>query len=285
MKLVVKREGMLLEYLEENLDMPKRNIKNYLKNGAIYVDGVRTTKFNYPVVNQSIINIDTSLKDKSKIPFDIIFEDENIIVVDKPSGLLTIATAKEKEETVYHIVREYLKIKNKHAKVFIIHRLDKDTSGVLILAKNEYAKNVFQKEWNELVKTRSYIAIVHGVLEKKQRTLINYLKETKTNLVYISKNKDGKEAITSYKVLKENNNYSKLQIEIKTGRKNQIRVQLANINHPIVGDKKYGNDDEKRLFLHANKLVVYNPLTRKNMTFESKIPKAFNHKLKGPGKI
>lgn len=282
MKIVVKRKGMLLEYLEENLDMPKRNIKNYLKNGAIYVDGVRTTKFNYPVVNKSIINIDTNLKDKSKIPFDIIFEDENIIVVDKPSGLLTIATAKEKEETVYHIVREYLKIKNKHAKVFIIHRLDKDTSGVLILAKNEYAKKAFQKEWDKLVKTRSYIAIVHGFLEEKQKTLINYLKETKTNLVYVSKNNEGKQAITSYKVLKENNNYSKLQIEIKTGRKNQIRVQLANINHPIVGDKKYGTDDEKRLFLHADKLVIYNPISRKNMTFESKIPPAFNHKLKEP---
>ena len=178
MKIVVKEESTLLKYLEENLDMSKRNIKKYLKNGSIYVDGTRTTQFDYPLMVDSIVVIDTNKKKLNKIPFAVLYEDENIIVVDKPAGLLTIASAKEKEQTTYHIVREYLRAKNKHAKIFIIHRLDKETSGVLMFAKNEYSKNVFQENWNELVKKRSYIAIVEGILEKKEATLKNYLKET-----------------------------------------------------------------------------------------------------------
>lgn len=280
MKLIVKRKGQLLEYLESNLELSRKKIKNYLKNGSIYVDGVRTTKYDYPLTLNSTIFIETGKISKINLPFSIIYEDENIIVVDKPSGLLTIATLKEKEQTLYHMVGQYLKEKNKHAKVFIIHRLDKDTSGIVMFAKNEYAKNIFQEKWNDIVKARSYIAIVHGILSQKEAILTNYLKETTTNLVYVSKNNEGKKAVTEYKVIKEKNDYSKLQIYIKTGRKNQIRVQLAHINHPIVGDKKYGKDHEKRLFLHADRLEIYNPISKKVMLFKSAIPKAFNYKVK-----
>ena len=280
MKIVSNSDGELLKYLVENTNISHKNIKKYLKNGLIYVDGVRTTKYNYPIKKKSIINIETKKNNNASLPFEILYEDDNIIVVDKPSGLLSIATAKEKDETCYHLVREYLKSKNKNAKVFIIHRLDKDTSGVLMFAKNEYTKNVFQKNWDEYVKERSYIAIVHGKMEKKEGKLIYYLKETTTNLVYISKNKDGKKSITNYKVIKENDNYSKLYITIETGRKNQIRVSMSHINHPIVGDKKYGDDKEKRLFLHANKLEIFNPIEKKKMAFNSKIPNEFNLKIK-----
>ncbi|MBR4617751.1 MAG: RluA family pseudouridine synthase [Bacilli bacterium] len=280
MKLIVKDKSLLLEYLENNLDMSRKNLKNYLKNGSIYVDGVRTTKFDYPLNKNSIIQINTNSKNSKQLPFDILYEDENIIVVDKPSGILSIATNKEKELTVYHLLREYLKSKNKNAKVFVIHRLDKDTSGVLMFAKNEYSKNLFQKDWDKLVSERSYIAIVHGIMIEKEKTLVNYLKETTTNLVYISRNNDGKKAITSYKVLKEKNDLSKLRIYIQTGRKNQIRVQLSHIEHPILGDKKYGADSEKRLFLHADRLTVYNPILKTKMSFVSKVPYIFDTKLK-----
>ena len=275
MKIVVKKEGLLLDYLVNNLDMSRKTIKQYLQKGSIYVDGVRTTKFDYPVSINTIIKIDENSKNRCELPFEVLYEDKDIIVVDKPSGILSIATEKEKEETVYHILREYLKKKNKNSKVFVVHRLDKDTSGILLFAKSEYVKNTFQKDWNELVKKREY-----GKLDKKKDRLVNYLKETSTNLVYISKNKEGKLAITNYEVLKQNNNYSKLLINIETGRKNQIRVQLKNILHPILGDKKYGDDKEKRLFLHASKLEVFNPITRKNMTFTSKVPSIFNSKVK-----
>ena len=280
MKIEVKENGELLDYLSKHTDLSHKNLKKYLTNGLIYVNGTRTTKYNYPLKKGSVIIIETKKKNQESLPFDILFEDENIIVINKPSGLLSIATNKEKEETCYHKVREYLKTKNKNAKVFIIHRLDKDTSGVLMLAKNEHTKNMYQKNWDEYVKERSYIAIVHGKMEEKKKKLIYLLKETKTNLVYISKNKEGKKAITNYEVLKENDNYSKLYITIETGRKNQIRVSLAHINHPILGDKKYGEDKESRLYLHANKLVVFNPIQKKIMTFESKEPKEFNSKIK-----
>ena len=280
MKIVVKKEGQLLDYLVNNVEMSRKTLKQYLQKGSIYVDGVRTTKYDYPLSINTVIKIDENSKNRSELPFEVIYEDKDIIVVDKPSGILSIATEKEKEETVYHILREYLKKKNKNAKVFVVHRLDKDTSGILLFAKSEYVKNTFQKDWSELVKVREYTAVVHGKLDKKKDRLVNYLKETTTNLVYISKNKEGKLAITNYEVLKENSDYSKLLINIETGRKNQIRVQLANINHPILGDKKYGDDKEKRLFLHASKLEVFNPITRKTMTFTSKVPSIFNSKIK-----
>ena len=279
MKVNVKREGLLLEYLEECSGLTRKKIKMYLKNGCIYVDGVKTTKYDYPLFIGSIVNIETKNGLVVNLPFEIIYEDENIIVVSKPAGLLTIATQKEKEQTLYHLVGEYLRKRNRGAKVFIVHRLDKDTSGVVVLAKNEHAKNILQKNWDKYVNARSYIAIVHGNVEKKEDTLINYLKETSTNLVYISKNSEGKKAITKYKVLKQKNDYTKLQINIETGRKNQIRVQLANIGHPILGDKKYGDDKQKRLFLHADRLELYNPILKKNMVFKSNVPNIFNHYL------
>lgn len=278
MKLIVNKNSTLLEYLEENLDMPRRKIKEYLKYGSIYVNQVKTTKYDYPLIKNSIIFIDTKAKIKSILPFPIIYEDKNIIVVNKPSNLLTIATSKEKEETVYHLVSSYLKSTRQHTKLFIVHRLDKDTSGVLLMAKNEYTKNLYQKDWNQNVK-RKYIAIVHGKPKKKEDRLVHFLKETKTNLVYITR--DGKESITNYKVIRSTRNYSELEIDIETGRKNQIRVQLAHINHPIVGDEKYGNQDqEKRLYLHAKSLVIYHRQEKKYHTYVAEVPREFSYLLK-----
>ncbi len=277
MKIKVKYKSSLLEYLITNSNIPKKRVKEYLTHKSIYVDGVNTTKFDYPLNVNSEIIIDTN-KSENTLPFPIIYEDKNIIVVDKPSNILTIATRKEKERTVYHLVSEYLKANNKNAKIFIVHRLDKDTSGVLLLAKNERIKDLYQKDWNETTK-REYIAIVNGHLRNKEGQLINNLKENKANLVYIAK--EGKVAITNYKVLEESKNYTKLAINIKTGRKNQIRVQLAHIKNSIVGDKKYGeNDKEKRLYLHGYSLTITNPLDKKTYTYTSKIPKQFNKILK-----
>ena len=277
MKLVVKTEGELLNYLYDNLDMPKKRIKQYLTHGAIYVNNNKTTKYNYKLVPGMKIVIDTDSKGKVELPFDILFEDDHIIVVNKPSGLLTIATEKEKEKTLYHIVREYLVSKNRNAKVFIVHRLDKDTSGIVVLAKDMKTKNKLQENWNDYVSLREYTAVVHGHLKKKEDRIVEYLKENKINLVYAVRNGEGKEAITNYKVLKENSNYSLVDIIIETGRKNQIRVAFNNMNHPIVGDNKYGNikDDKSRLYLHANRLKMYYPELKKDILFETNIPGEF----------
>lgn len=277
MKLVVAKEGELLDYLYNNLDMPKKRVKQYLTHGAIFVNNNRTTKYNYKVVPGMNIVIDTDNKNKKILPFDVLFEDDHIIVVNKPSGLLTIATNKEKDKTLYHIVREYLVSKDRNARVFIVHRLDKDTSGIVVLAKDEKTKNKLQENWNEYITLREYVAVVHGNLKEESGRIVQKLKETKTNLVYVSRDKEGKEAITNYKVIKENENYSLLSINIETGRKNQIRVAFNTLHHPIVGDKKYSEvkDKESRLFLHANRLKMYYPEIRKEILFETQTPNEF----------
>ncbi len=277
MKLVVKNDGELLEYLYSNLDMPKKRIKQYLTHGSIYVNNNKVTQYNYKIIKGMNIVINTDNKNNKKLPFDVLFEDNHIIVVNKPSGLLTIATSKEKEKTLYHIVRDYVIQKDKNKKIFIVHRLDKDTSGIVIFAKDEKTKNKLQENWNDYVKLREYVGIVYGNINKKEGQIIQKLKETKTNLVYVSHDNEGKEAITNYKVLKENDNYSMLQIEIETGRKNQIRVAFASINHPIVGDKKYGDKKDKnlRLYLHANRLKIFYPELKKDILFETATPTEF----------
>ena len=277
MKLKVEKEGELLDYLYNNLDMPKKRIKQYLTHGSIFVNNNRTTKYNYKLIPGMNIVIDTDSKSKKTLPFDILFEDEHIIVVNKPSGLLTIATEKENDKTLYHIVREYLVSKNQYARVFIVHRLDKDTSGIVVLAKDEKTKNKLQENWNEYVSLREYVAVVHGHLKNESDTIVQKLKETKTNLVYPTKDEDGKEAITKYKVIKESENYSMVSVNIETGRKNQIRVAFQTLRNPIVGDKKYGDprDKETRLYLHANRLKLYYPELKKDILFETPTPNEF----------
>ena len=276
MKIIVNKEDKLLNYLYENLDMPKKRVKQYLTHGSIYVNNSKVTQFDYKLLPGMNIVIDTDNKNKKELPFDIIFEDDHIIVVNKPSGLLSIATEKEKEKTLFHIVREYLVSKDKYARVFIVHRLDKDTSGIVVLAKDEKTKNMLQENWNEFVTLREYVAVVHGKLKNKEDKIVQRLKENKANLVYVSKDEDAKEAITNYKVVKETDNYSMVSINIETGRKNQIRVAFATLRNPIVGDKKYGEkDNESRLFLHANRLKMYYPILKKDILFEIPTPNEF----------
>ena len=208
---------------------------------------------------------------------DIIYEDKNIIVVNKPSGLLTISTEKERDKTLFHEVLTYEKKKNKNNKIFIVHRLDKDTSGIVIFAKNIKVKSLLQTNWNGLIKLRQYVAIVEGIPPKESDTLISYLYEDKTHFVHSSNNKNGLKAITSYRVIYSNDKYSLLDINIRTGRKNQIRVQLSDIKCPIIGDKKYNSKSNpiRRLGLHANKIVMINPINNKESVFETDIPKEF----------
>lgn len=213
-----------------------------------------------------------------KEKLNIIYEDKNLIVIDKPSGLLTVSTEREKEKTLMHKVITYEKKKNKNNKAFIVHRLDKDTSGIVLFAKNIKIKTLLQNNWDDIVKVRQYVAIVEGNVGEESKTLRSWLKEDKTLRTYSSKReKDGKLAITKYRLITKTDKYSFLEVEIKTGRKNQIRVQLSDNGNPIIGDKKYNskNNPIKRLGLHANKLIIINPITKEEMIFESDIPKEF----------
>ncbi len=211
-----------------------------------------------------------------KDKLDIVYEDKYIIVVNKPSHLLTISTDNEKEKTLFHKVMMYEKRKNKNNKVFIVHRLDKDTSGLVLFAKDENIKYKLQNNWDKDTK-RGYIAVVNGKTKDKD-TLKSYLAETKTLLVYSTDERNGKLAITEYQRVLENKRLSLLKIRIKTGRKNQIRVQLNDNKTPIVGDKKYGEikfDPLRRLCLHANYLEIIHPVLNKKMIFEIDTPKEF----------
>ncbi|MCI9280504.1 MAG: RNA pseudouridine synthase [Bacilli bacterium] len=210
-----------------------------------------------------------------KKKMDIIYEDKEFLVINKPSGLLTIATEKEKIKTLYHEARTYIKKQNPKNKIFIVHRLDKETSGIVVFAKNEKLKNKLQEHWNDYVKNREYLAIVEGKITKKKETLTYYLKESKTHQVFISDEKNGKKAITHLRLLANNKAYSLLKINLETGRKNQIRVSLNEYGYPIIGDKKYNSTKNPigRLGLHATVLEL--EINQKKHKWCAKVPENF----------
>lgn len=213
-----------------------------------------------------------------KKKLDIIYEDKYLIIINKPSGILTISRDNRNDKNLYDEVKEYVKKQNPKNKIFIVHRLDKDTSGLIIFAKNEKVKRILQTNWTKV--KRYYYAVVNGIV-KENNHLENYLLETKTHNVIITKDKKkGILAITNFEVMEYNKKYTLLNIEIKTGRKNQIRVQLANIKHPIVGDKKYGNKERLPLCLQAYRLEFLHPITNKNIEIEIKLPKNLENLIK-----
>lgn len=275
-KLIVDRNDLIFNYLRDKLTYKsKNNIKSLLKNKCIYVNGVIVDKYDYRVMIGDVIEFNK----KDSFDLKIIYEDDNIIVIDKPSGILTISNNNEKVNTLYRRVSDYLKRDNK--KVFVVHRLDVDTSGVILFAKSERVKKMYQDNWNSLAKKREYTALVEGICDDKGH-IESYLKQTRTLLVYSSKNSDGLFSVTDYEKICDNGKYSMLRILISTGRRNQIRCHMHDINHPILGDKRYKAkvNPINRLCLHANRLEIVNPITNEIMVFNSDIPKEFYKVMK-----
>lgn len=277
-ELICDKEEELYTFLRDKLTGSKNNIKSLLSKELVSVNGKTVTKYNF--VLKSGDRIEIGAKNINNIK--IIYEDKDFIVVDKPHGILTIATEEDKYGTnnLYEIVLKYLKKKNSNSKLFVVHRLDKDTSGVLLFAKNQLLQEKLKDDWNNIAK-RTYYAVVFGrTLEKD--VITSYLKEDKNLVTSISKKEDGRLAITEYKKIKDNDKFSLLEINIKTGRRNQIRVQLKSIGHPIVGDSKYGKKDKnfKRMMLHATKLEIINPINNKKMIFSSPIDNEFKKIVK-----
>ena len=275
MKYFVNGNYLLFDYLRNNIDgKSKNNIKSLLKNEVVFVNGKIVTKYNYVLCDGDVVEIN---KKKANNNINIIYEDNDIIVIDKPSKILTISNKNEKVNTLYRMVSDYLK--KEHKKVFIIHRLDFDTSGIIMFAKSQRVQKLYQDNWNDLAKIREYTAIVDGITANKGH-IESYLKQTKTLLVYSSK--DGLFAITDYEKIGGNSKYSMLKILISTGRRNQIRCHMADIGHPILGDYRYKCkiNPIDRLCLHANRLEIINPITKELMVFNSNIPKEFNSIIK-----
>jgi RluA family pseudouridine synthase len=216
---------------------------------------------------------------------EIIYEDSTVIVVDKPPGMLTMGTEKEKERTVYFAITDYVRKGNakSYKRIFIVHRLDRDTSGIVIFAKTEKAKFYLQDNWTET--NKKYLAVVHGRLEKPSGTITSYLAENKAFVVYSTSDREnGKLSQTAYKVLKETEEFSLLEVDLLTGRKHQIRVHLADNGNPIVGDRKYGkkDDDHKRIALHALSISFKHPVSGKECFFETDVPEYFKKLMYSP---
>lgn len=283
----IKEEMELLPFLRKALFSRSRNsVKSILARGQVKVDHYIVTQFNYRLYEGQTVEIVTNqaaIRKNKLIGLSILHEDKEIIVVEKDAGLLSIASEKEKEYTAHKQLMDYVTDKKKANRIYIVHRLDKDTSGIMIFAKSEKTKYLLQKNWREMAKERSYVALVEGEVTKETGKVESWLNESKTKTVFSSfKPGDGLHAVTYYKKRKTNEAYTLLDVQLETGRKNQIRVHMQDMNHPVVGDKKYGSTKNaiRRLGLHARKLTFIHPTTREEMTFESKIPTSFLQLIK-----
>ncbi len=278
---IVKQPAELMTFLMEKMSGISRNkIKALLTHRTVLVDQKITTLYNFPLQPGMKVQISS---EKGKKEFrssllKIVYEDAYIIVIDKREGLLSIATERQKERTAYSILTEYVQRSGRQHRVFIVHRLDKDTSGLMVFAKDEKTKRTLQENWDLIVTDRRYVAVLSGEMEKDSGTVTSWLRDNKVYVTYSSmSNNGGDKAITHYKVIKKRNNYTLVELELETGRKNQIRVHMQDLQHPVVGDIKYGNGDGPigRLGLHAFKLCFYHPITKELLKFEIPYPASF----------
>lgn len=283
----VKEDGMILEVAAGMLkDHTPTKLKSMLKHNQFAVNKVPTSRHDAEVHagDTFSVNFDQSFQVFKNPRVQLVYEDEHILVINKGYGVLSMGTDTKKDGTAYSIMREYVKYHDPRAKVFIVHRLDRDTSGLMMLAKTMTAKEAMQHNWNNMVLNRKYVAVVEGEVEQKEGVVKSYLAENSQYEVYSTNDPSkGQFAVTRYKCLKSAKGYSLLEVELDTGRKNQIRVHMKDIGHPIAGDRKYGaaHSPINRLALHAQTLRFVHPVTRKEMNFTTPIPASFRSIVKG----
>lgn len=284
---IAKEKTTLMEFLLLALEGKSRNnIKSLLTRKQILVNDVPISQFDFELYAKDEVKV-TPFTNKRIVvlkgeKLSIIHEDDELVVINKTSGLISVASDKESVKTAFRLVNEHVQHNDPNGRVFVVHRLDEDTSGVLIFSKSLALKNALQKDWNEIVTKRGYYAIVEGQIEE-DGTVKSFLNKTKTNMMFSGyKSKDSQYAETEYKVVKSNANYTLVDVNIKTGRKNQIRVHMNDLGHPVVGDKKYGikNLEASRLMLHAYEINFIHPFTKKLVKFKAKTPNSFEALIK-----
>lgn len=279
-KVTVSESNTLLPFLFDLLkEQSKTSVKALLAHNQIAVNGIYTTQFDTPLEpgDEVFISHDRSRRVTFNNPLlNIIWEDDFVIVLNKREGLLSVSTQKVHERTAFHILADYLKRKDPRNKLFVLHRLDRDTSGLMMFAKTRAVQEKMQSNWNEMITERTYVAVVEGRPERDSDIITTQLKENAEARVYVVA-EGGKDAITRYRVLRSNGTYSLLELNLETGRKNQIRAQMEYIGHPIAGDFKYGAETSPagRVMLHAQKLYFIHPETGEEMKFDTRIPDAF----------
>jgi 23S rRNA pseudouridine1911/1915/1917 synthase len=283
--LRVKTKSRLVDYLTD-IGHTRTKIKQLLRHRAIAVNGKVVKDLDCLLHDGDTVSVRKDKRKPNYVPplgIKVVYEDDDLIIADKPAGLLTIASETEKIKTAYYQLNEFLRLRTPGApeRVFIIHRLDRDTSGLIVFAKNEQVKRLIQGSWNNVKKR--YYAVVEGAPVKKEGEVKSRLSETKSLKVFSDRHSDrAKTSLTKYLVLKQGREFALLDILLETGRKNQIRVQMADIGHPVAGDKKYGakTNPFRRLGLHAYLLSFKHPVTGKPLHFKSKMPDIFRHLLK-----
>lgn len=275
-------EVPLMEFVTRHRPDSKRgDIKKWLKFGHFKINGIVTTQFNAPVPQGGEVQFNAS---RPFVVFNnprirIVYEDDDVLVIHKGYGLLSVPTeSHRKEENAYEILRGYVKEQNPRNKLFIVHRLDRDTSGLMMFAKSQEAQDVLRHNWNNIILERLYVAVLEGYLPEDKGYVKSRLAENSQFVVYSTENPDeGRIAVTHYEALARGNGYTLAQFSLDTGRKNQIRVHAHDLGHPITGDRKYGagRSPLHRLALHARTLRFAHPITRKDMNFETPIPPRF----------
>ena len=277
----VAEEAALLEFLIGAMPQRKRTaIKNLLSHNPLAVNGIPATQFDMALKagDEVKANLTREFRVFYNRRLKLVYEDDDIIVVNKGYGLLSMGTDKIKEGTAYSILREYLKWQDPRNKLFIVHRLDRDTSGLMVFAKSQEAKDKLQHNWNNMVIARKYLAVVEGRPESEEGEVRSYLAENSRFEVYSTdKPEEGQLAVTRYRTLRSRNGYSLMEVSLDTGRKNQIRVHMKDLGHPIAGDRRYGAKSSPihRMALHAQTLRFIHPMTRKDMNFSTPVPASF----------
>lgn len=282
----VTEATQLLPFLMEKMHGISRNrVKALLTNRVVLVDNKITTHPLTELVPGQLVQLDRS---KHKMAFrskdiDIVYEDPYLLVVDKRPGLLSMSN-NTRQETVQTVLNRYLEKGGGRNTSHLVHRLDRDTSGLMVYAKDVQTQQTLIRGWQELVTDRRYIALVSGELEKPDGVVRSWLTEDKRFIIHSSKvDNGGQYAVTHYHLLEKGNGYSLVELELETGRKNQIRVHMADLGHPVVGDHKYGSDDDsiRRLGLHAYMLCFRHPVTGKYLRFETPVPECFERRMNG----
>ena len=281
LRFEVMEDSELLIFLLAKMSSKSRNdVKVLLRDKKVFVEGEAISQFNHALKPGQIVEIRWE-KQPEEVKFRgirIVFEDQYLIVIDKEAGILSIATEKQKDHTAYSMLSEYVKKSDPSNRIFVVHRLDKDTSGIMMYAKSQKIQKALQESWNDNILERTYIAVVEGKVEKPVGKIISYLVESKALIMYSSQNPEfGQKAITYYETINANKRFSMLQVNLETGRKNQIRVHMQDLGHPIIGDAKYGatTNPIKRLGLHAQILAFKHPVSKETMRFETEVPKVF----------
>ena len=283
---VVSKPAPLLEWLLENVkSSSKTKIKQILQGRGIRVDGKTITKFDYPLRPGMKIAVSKSKKNqktfKSKY-LKIVYEDRYLVVVEKQIGILSMA-AGHSSLNVKTVLDDYFHKTRQNCQAHVVHRLDRDTSGLMIYAKDKQTELALEDDWHHNVYDRRYVALVSGEMEEDEGTVANWLKDNKAYITYSSDTDNGgKYAVTHYHTLQRSTDYSLVEFKLETGRKNQIRVHTADMGHPVCGDVKYGdgNDPLHRLCLHAFLLCFTHPVTHERMEFETPIPTQFRQLFK-----